>query len=291
MAADPRCVSILCSRFLEAPGQSTNLLIGHLMETGSVRAIEERALLLVLDRNEEARAMRDDETGRDVENVEEGHFLKKLQIEDALLKNGVRQLPIAFFNTLEYDPKILNEAIWSRLLQMRERQAICLDSLSQAIDAMIRNREHENALAAQREVNRRIEIFIEQNAELRDMIRHCQQSLLDQMSRTHARTLWASMRRAGSWPNFDVYFWLGTGASQDAMLRSLPSVLGADRIDQQYTEISVAARMRDQEPAPINDEWKRIHVFLPTGEPCPYDLLVSGAFGSNLSRQEIRVER
>jgi hypothetical protein len=58
----------------------------------------------------------------------------------------------------------------------------------------------------------------------------------------------------------------------------------------EYTEISVAARMRDQEPAAIIDEWKRIHVFLPTGEPCPYDLLVSGAFGSNLSRQEIRVE-
>jgi hypothetical protein len=58
----------------------------------------------------------------------------------------------------------------------------------------------------------------------------------------------------------------------------------------EYTEISVAARMRDQEPTSINNEWKQIHVFLPTGEPCPYDLLVSGAFGSNLSRQEIRVE-
>ena len=58
----------------------------------------------------------------------------------------------------------------------------------------------------------------------------------------------------------------------------------------EYTEISVAARMRDKEPVSINNEWKRIHVFLPTGEPSPYDLLVSGAFGSNLSRQEIRVE-
>ena len=221
---DPRCVSILCSRFLEAPGQSTNLLIGHLKETGSERAVEERALLLVLDRNEEARAMRDDETGRDVESVEEGRFLKKLQIEDALLKNGVNQLPIAFFNTMEDDAKILNEAICSRLLQMRERHATRLESLSQTIDTMIQNREHENALAAQREVNRRIEIFIEQNAELRNMIRHCQDSLLEQMTRTHARTLWASMRRSGSWPNFDVYFWLGAGASQDATLRSLPRV-------------------------------------------------------------------
>jgi hypothetical protein len=58
----------------------------------------------------------------------------------------------------------------------------------------------------------------------------------------------------------------------------------------EFTEVSVAARMRGKEPTFLKDEWRRIHVFLPTGEQCPYDLLVSGAFGSNLSRQEIRVE-
>ncbi|MSP74387.1 MAG: DUF3883 domain-containing protein [Myxococcales bacterium] len=58
----------------------------------------------------------------------------------------------------------------------------------------------------------------------------------------------------------------------------------------EFTEVSVAARMNGDQPAAIRDEWRRFHVFLPTGEPCPYDLLVSGAFGSNLSRQEIRVE-
>lgn len=58
----------------------------------------------------------------------------------------------------------------------------------------------------------------------------------------------------------------------------------------EYSEVSVAARMREGQPASISNEWRWFHVFLPTGEPCPYDLLVSGAFGSNLSRQEIRVE-
>lgn len=58
----------------------------------------------------------------------------------------------------------------------------------------------------------------------------------------------------------------------------------------EFTEVSVAARMHEGRPTTIGDEWRRFHVFLPTGEPCPYDLLVSGAFGSNLSRQEIRVE-
>ena len=56
------------------------------------------------------------------------------------------------------------------------------------------------------------------------------------------------------------------------------------------TEVSVAARMRNQDPSALNPAWRKFHVFLPTGEPSPYDLLVSGAFNSNLSRQEIRVE-
>jgi Protein NO VEIN, C-terminal len=58
----------------------------------------------------------------------------------------------------------------------------------------------------------------------------------------------------------------------------------------EYTEVSLAARMAEQQPKSLSDSWRRFHVFLPTGEMCPYDLLVSGAFGSNLSRQEIRVE-
>lgn len=55
-------------------------------------------------------------------------------------------------------------------------------------------------------------------------------------------------------------------------------------------EVSVAARLCDEHPVALEPEWKKLHVFLPTGEPCPYDVLISGAFSSNLSRQEIRVE-
>lgn len=58
----------------------------------------------------------------------------------------------------------------------------------------------------------------------------------------------------------------------------------------ELTEVSVAARVRNGKPVALKPEWRKLHVFLPTGEPCPYNLLVNGAFGSNLSRQEIRVE-
>ncbi|MHB9129924.1 MAG: sacsin N-terminal ATP-binding-like domain-containing protein [Armatimonadota bacterium] len=59
----------------------------------------------------------------------------------------------------------------------------------------------------------------------------------------------------------------------------------------EYTEVSVATWLHEGCPSPLPSEWKKFHVFLPTGEASPYHLLVNGAFNSSLSRQEIRVEQ
>ncbi len=57
----------------------------------------------------------------------------------------------------------------------------------------------------------------------------------------------------------------------------------------EVSEVSVAALLDDGIPTDLPAAWQRLHVFLPTLEPCPYPLLVNGAFASDLSRQEIRV--
>ena len=57
----------------------------------------------------------------------------------------------------------------------------------------------------------------------------------------------------------------------------------------EVSEVSVAALMKDGSPTQLSEAWRRFHVFLPTSEPCPYPLLVNGAFSSDLSRQEVRV--
>lgn len=54
------------------------------------------------------------------------------------------------------------------------------------------------------------------------------------------------------------------------------------------TEVSIAALANEPESG-MPEEWKRFHVFLPTEERCPYPMLVSGAFATDLSRQHIRV--
>jgi hypothetical protein len=60
--------------------------------------------------------------------------------------------------------------------------------------------------------------------------------------------------------------------------------------DVELTEAAVAARVESGKAAELPADWRRLHVFLPSGEPCPYDLLISAAFNSNLSRQEIKFE-
>ena len=54
------------------------------------------------------------------------------------------------------------------------------------------------------------------------------------------------------------------------------------------TEVSIAA-LESELDSGMPEEWKRFHVFLPTEERCPYPMLVSGAFATDLSRQHIRV--
>jgi hypothetical protein len=68
---------------------------------------------------------------------------------------------------------------------------------------------------------------------------------------------------------------------------------GLDRFNWEgigWTEVCVAARLHGTTTVALPDNWRKLHVFLPSGEPCPYHLLVSGAFNANLSRQEIRIE-
>ena len=57
----------------------------------------------------------------------------------------------------------------------------------------------------------------------------------------------------------------------------------------ELAEVAVAAELVENRPTALAPESRVLHVFLPTGEQCPYELLINGAFSADLSRQEIRV--
>jgi hypothetical protein len=55
------------------------------------------------------------------------------------------------------------------------------------------------------------------------------------------------------------------------------------------SEVSVAVTEPGAGPAELEPAARRFHVFLPTEQPCPYPMLVNGAFATDLSRQRVRV--
>lgn len=55
----------------------------------------------------------------------------------------------------------------------------------------------------------------------------------------------------------------------------------------ELTEVTVAALEPGSPDMPA--AWRHLHVFLPTAEDCPYPIIVNGAFGTDLSRQKVRV--
>ena len=222
---DPRTLTVLCTRFSEAPGPTMQRFLEHARDTLSERIFKERVLLLVLPRPDEARAVKDD-TGATVESDDEGYELKRDQAEATLRRIGVGEVPITFFNATTDPTTDLRRCLVDRVEDIRSGHAQRIHSVGEAIDRMIENQEVEAAQAAQNEVRKRLRIFCDQHQDLPMRKRALHAELLKALRTLNAQTVWAATRRRGSWYNLDVFFHLGRGGAVDANLRSRPALDG-----------------------------------------------------------------
>jgi hypothetical protein len=215
-------VPVLCTTLGDAPGPHYDSLFSQLADTGALRRFEERAVLLVLDQEKEALRVADDSTGLDVETVEQGRRIKRGHARRELERRGLGDMPILFFNASEDEPRIANKQLIARIAEVRRREAGRLQRLAQAIEALIANREQESADADLREAVRHLQSVVEQIRTLGPSVRPFFEALLRQLTQRvpYQKSVLASVTRAGSWWNFDVYYAVGSGAAEDANLRS-----------------------------------------------------------------------
>jgi len=223
---DARCAPVLCTTLGDAPGPHYDTLFSQLAEIGALRPFEERAVLLILDQEKEALKVADDSTGLDVETVEQGRRIKGAHARRELERRGLSDMPILFFNASEDDPRKAYEQLLQRIVEIRTREVDRLHRLGEAVEALITNREQESAEADLREVVRHLQTVVQQIRALGPSVRPFFDALLRQIAdrATHQKSLLASVMRAGSWWNFDVYHALGTGAAEDANLRAHEAV-------------------------------------------------------------------
>ena len=226
---DPRTLTVLCTRFNEAPGPTMQRFLEHARETLPEEVLKERVFLLVLPRPDEARAVKDD-TGDMVESDAEGYDLKGDQAQATLRRIGAGELPIAFFNVTSDAAEALRDCLIDRIKDVRSGYFRRIRSVCEAIDRMIENHEVEAAQAAQKEVRKRLKIFYDQHKALPELKRPLHVELVKAFRTLNARTVWATTRRRGGWYNLDVFFHIGRGGAVDANLRSRSALHGLEEL-------------------------------------------------------------
>lgn len=219
---DPRTLTVLCSRFNSAPDTTMRLLLENLANTGAERVMAERVALLVLARGAEVMDTQDD-VGNRAETPAEGYRLKEDQVKWALSNiKGAESIPVLFFDVLNDEHQTITDALANQIERMRQHYVRRIQEAGKAIAELIKRHGEAETKRAQAEVQRRLRIFIQQHLQLGPQTQKVHEPLVHALRHTHARTVWATTRRNGSWPGLDAYHMLGVGTAMDAQNRMQP---------------------------------------------------------------------
>ena len=115
---DARTLSVLCTRFEDAPGAIPIAMLRDLGETGADAIERSRVCLLVLPRGDEALGVRGDgdETS---ETREDGYFIREDQIKQALASHNLPEVPILFYDAMRDKPQGLWQALNKQVAAIR----------------------------------------------------------------------------------------------------------------------------------------------------------------------------
>ena len=186
---DPRTVTVLCSRFGNAPDNSLKLLMENLASTGAERTLAERVVLLVLARAQEVLDIQDD-AGNRAETAEEGYRIKGEQVRWALSQvNGARELPVHFLDVLNDDRMIIVERLVGAVAKVRDLHDQRIGEIGKAIDELIQRHGEEQTKQAQEEVRKRLRIFIGQHLVLETLQGKVYASMVSAYTTTHHMTV------------------------------------------------------------------------------------------------------
>jgi len=227
---DSRTLTVLCSRYNDAPCTTMQGLLEHLVNTGAENIISERVAMLVLPRQNEALAMKDD-SGMNADTIEEGYRLKREQAGSkmAQFKDGDK-VPILFFNSMDDDRSGLSKSLIEGVQKMRNGQVERISQVYSAVRELIKSLGETKSKAAHTEVIRRLKQFVNKQCKLPERTQKPHQRLIEALQLLHPRTVWATTRRNGTWSGLDVYHFLGVGTATDAQARSQTIFSGLDGV-------------------------------------------------------------
>lgn len=241
---DPHAVLLLCTKFGEAPDLPTVGLISRAMALHKDSSLDDRMIVLVLPRNEEAMEMKEEMSNDFVESPEAGYAIKLAHVRHALQHVKADHLTVQFLNAASRpDVASFRSFVVDQFRLVRQHYADRVVDTVQKIDALVDHRTTEEQALAVSEVMQRLRVWTRDNRSLGEGQRP-DQMLEDEIRFIHARTLWASVRRDGAWENFDYYYQLGSAtrkivaATAGERVKNLKAVIDNLVGDSEYASAS-----------------------------------------------------
>ena len=215
--SDPRALTIFCSRFLDAPDETTRTLIERARDAGIKDRLSNETAILVLPRNEEAITVNTLD-GTPIQEREEGYMVRSDDIQSDLMKYDLRNLPVWFFDAKKESPSETRNFIIKRIMALRTYYENRIIDVRKTIDKVSENIQDAKAQAAFSAVLHSIDAWIKEHKVL-SPIGKIQTSLIDTIEdkRTYAASVRACVNRLGSWYNLDYYYQIGFGTRTETV--------------------------------------------------------------------------
>jgi len=231
---DARTLSLLCTRFEDAPGSvSLAIMRDNLKELGADAVERRRICLLVLPRGDEAIGVRGDGSETS-ETREEGYFFREEQIRQALATHGLPEIPVLFFDAMRDNPQQLWLEMNKHVAAIRHNYEERARRLVDAATALISNVDAARSQEARTQIAAAVDRLVKSYGQLPPASRAAHQNLIEQLREGHASSIAASMNRRGVWSNFSVHHMLGAGVRGDANARTTDLIV---RIDGQLVDL------------------------------------------------------
>jgi hypothetical protein len=212
---DPRAVPILCSSFYRALDGSVEKLLRSAREAGVRESVEMRSVILVLPQNDQALDALND-SGDRPESYEEGYENKRDKVRTRLHQCGYPRVPELMFNADTDEPQELLKAVLDRIDELRRKHAERIAETADTVNELFEEtaqaavaRVYPKVYAPLNTLYNKFQVF--PGTRVRPHTR-----LVAAIESAHPRTVWASVRRQGSWYNLDFYHHLGIGVNTQA---------------------------------------------------------------------------
>ena len=226
---NPAAAVALCTGFNDAPAISVQALLEQAQRSG-IRDLDVKTIVLALAHPDQAYGVKYDD-GTEVDTVEEGYALKADQVWMQLGVRNVECAAVEFFNCREETPDRVKEALLKLVWNVRERHCQELREVVTRTSAMLENYEEEQVIAENREMSRRLVIWLNNNRELPEFDLELEANLISAIQRAHPSSVRASVRREGLWANLNYNYQLGIG------VQAMVNVVVGARI-QGFTEVA-----------------------------------------------------